>query len=264
MKITPVIFLALALAPIAFFFTYVYLRDKYDREPLKYLIITFVLGISTAAPIIYLGDYIQEYTGLSIETSPFLYAFAVVALMEEGLKYLVLRWYNYPHKEFDEPYDGIMYGVAVSLGFAAIENVLYVFWSEGEEVETAMLRMFTAVPAHAAFGVLMGYFVGRAKFLEKGKRWLERMKGLGAAILVHGAYDFFLFQGSDYLIPFAFVTLILSILLARMAIRIHIVNSPHSPAAIISDSLPDPPVDSPQMSSPPTPPSDVLPPNPDL
>ena len=243
MKITPIIFLALALAPIAFLFTYVYLRDKYDREPLKYLIITFLLGAATSAPIIFLGDKIQEFTGLSIEVAPFLYAFFVVALMEEGLKYLVLRWYNYPHKEFDEPYDGIMYGVAVSLGFAAIENVLYVFWSEGEELETGFLRMFTAVPAHAAFGVLMGYFVGRAKFLEKGNQWMERLKGLGAAILVHGAYDYFLFQGSEYLIPFAFVTLILSILLARMAIRIHVANSPHKTPTNPTDMWPPPNTD---------------------
>ena len=70
-------------------------------------------------------------------------------------------------KEFDEPYDGIMYGVAVSLGFAAIENVLYVYM-DGGGYQTGLLRMFTAVPAHAVFGVMMGYFV-RGKIISEEK-----------------------------------------------------------------------------------------------
>ena len=219
--------LALALAPIAFIFTYVYLRDRYEREPLKYLLITFVLGGFTAVPVILVGQWLADFTGTtSAASSPldlFIYAFVVVALTEEGMKYLVLRWYNYPHREFDEPYDGIMYGVAVSLGFAAVENILYVM-SGG--MGTGVVRMFTAVPAHASFGAMMGFFVGRAKF---GSRYpaLDRMKGLLVAILFHGLYDYFLFLGNTSLTVISFIALLVGIYLGRRAMRLHVADSPH-------------------------------------
>ena len=188
--------LLLALAPVVFLFTYVYLADKYEREPLVYLIITFVLGLVIAYPVILIGDFLRDFTQVSSESTSWIelavYAFFVVALSEEGMKYLVLRWYNFRHDEFDEPYDGIVYGVAVSLGFAAIENVFYVFDSETNGMEVGIMRMFTAVPAHAMFGVMMGYFVGKSKFCEKSgvaAMWM-RTKGLLVAMFYHGLYDF--------------------------------------------------------------------------
>lgn len=228
---TNMLLLALALGPIAFLFTYIYLRDKYEREPLKYLIISFLLGILIAFPVVFFGEQLQAYTGTSGDSNwvdLLIYAFIVVALTEEGFKYLALRLYMYRHEEFDEPYDGIMYGAAVSLGFAAIENVLYVFMASDEAVQTGLLRMFTAVPAHAVFGVVMGYFLGHAKFAtEKKKASLDHLKGLGAAVLLHGLYDYFLFLGVEFLVPFTFVTLLLGIYLARRAMREHALISPH-------------------------------------
>lgn len=221
------ILIALALAPVVFLFTYVYLKDQYEREPLIYLIVSFFLGILTAFPVIYINMKVEQLTGLTLDTHPLIYAFLIVALTEEGMKYLVLRWYNYPHKEFDEPYDGIMYGVAVSLGFAAIENVMYVWYAESGQYELAFARMFTAVPAHAMFGVMMGFFVGKAKFLVKGSRLLERWKGLGVAVFFHGTYDYFLFLGETYLILFSIAALVIGIYLARKAIHMHAESSPH-------------------------------------
>lgn len=223
--------LGIALAPVVFLFTYIYLRDEYEREPLKYLLIAFFLGVLCAVPVVYLGDYVEAFTGLSMMEGEWfqilLYAFVVVALTEELMKYLVLRWYIYPHDEFDEPFDGIMYGTAISLGFAAIENILYVFTSD-DGLGTGLLRMFSAVPAHAMFGVLMGYFVGKAKFMAAGgNAFLERMKGLGVAILFHGLYDFFLFLNESFLTLFAFLALISGIFLSNRAMKIHIAISPH-------------------------------------
>jgi RsiW-degrading membrane proteinase PrsW (M82 family) len=83
-----------------------------------------------------------------------------VALSEELSKFLVVRYFCYPQKRFDEPLDGIVYSVMVSMGFATIENVNYVF-THG--YSTAFVRMFLSVPAHATFGVVMGYFIGKAK-----------------------------------------------------------------------------------------------------
>lgn len=223
--------LAIALAPILFFLTYIYLKDEYEREPLKYLVITFLLGVACAYPVIILGEFLANLFQASIHGTPTtiaIYAFFVVAFSEEWVKYLVMRWYNYPHKEFDEPYDGIMYGSAVALGFAAIENILYIFNPEVNGFETGLVRMFTAVPAHATFGVIMGYFMGRAKFRVGNQHpFLERMKGLLAAILLHGLYDYFLFLGNGLLALFSFASLVVGIILAQRAMKMHADISPH-------------------------------------
>jgi RsiW-degrading membrane proteinase PrsW (M82 family) len=132
-----------------------------------------------------------------------------------------VRYYAQPKNAFNESFDGVVYAVMVSMGFAVTENIFYVF--EGG-METAIARAFTAVPAHSTFGILMGYFMGKAKF-SKNKTALNFV-GLLLAVIFHGAYDFFLF------IPFvpgiwigAFVSLIVGVFLSRKAIRIHQKNS---------------------------------------
>jgi RsiW-degrading membrane proteinase PrsW (M82 family) len=224
--------LALALAPVVFLMTYLYVKDEYDREPLLHLFIAFGLGILCSIPVIYVGGALRTLLGVNSDSDPFAlitYAFVVVALTEEGMKYLVLRWHAYRLDDFDEPYDGIMYGATVSLGFAAIENVLYVF-QLGESV--AFQRMFTAVPAHAVFGILMGYYFGRARFIAKGSAQVERLKGLGLAVLFHGLYDYFLFLNWGYLVLLAFVVLFIGLKLSRRAIRQHKELSPHKPVEL--------------------------------
>lgn len=223
----------LALAPIIFIFTYVYLSDKYEREPLIYLVITFFLGVLIAYPVLKIEEFLVAESGISpahdSNLELFIYAFFIIALTEEGMKFLVLRFYNYPHKEFDEPYDGIMYGVAVSLGFAAIENIMYLDRAaDGDGIQIGILRMFTAVPSHAMFGVLMGFFVGKAKFLKEGQGAFRTcMFGLFSAVFFHGVYDFLLYQKSEFLTLFAFVALAVGIILAKVAMHTHVEDSPH-------------------------------------
>ncbi|HHG84780.1 MAG TPA: PrsW family intramembrane metalloprotease, partial [Bacteroidetes bacterium] len=181
--------LALGLAPVIFIFTIVYVQDKHDREPLGMLIITFVLGIAIAIPAVFLEVNLSKILTLSNNPNfagSLIKAMVVVAASEEGLKFLVLRGFAYRSRHFDEPYDGIMYAVAVSMGFAAIENVLYI--SE-YDFETGIFRAFTAVPGHAMMAIVMGYFVGLAKFgSTPGTRARNLLTGLGAAILIHGLY----------------------------------------------------------------------------
>lgn len=222
----------LALAPIVFIITYFYLRDKYDREPLRNLIITFFLGIAISAPVLWISDNLSELTHTSTQ-SPFpqllLYALFVVATTEESMKYLVLRLFCYNQKEFDEPYDGIMYGVATAMGFAAIENVIYVM-NGGEKtgLEIGLLRMFTAVPAHAVFGAVMGYFVGKAKFISQQKdATITHIIGLLFAICLHGIYDFFIFYDAETLGIISLVLLVVGIVYTYKAIKIQVANSPH-------------------------------------
>jgi RsiW-degrading membrane proteinase PrsW (M82 family) len=151
----------------------------------------------------------------------FIRAFFIVGLIEEFSKYIIVRYYAQTKRQYNEPFDGIVYAVTVSMGFAATENIFYVL--EGG-FQVALIRAFTAVPAHATFGILMGYFMGIAKFSNNRIKW--NLIGLLLAIVFHGAYDFFLFI--DFVPGIwlgAFVSLLIGILLSRKAIKIHQNNS---------------------------------------
>jgi len=218
-----------AIAPIVIIVLYIYLKDKYEKEPIRLLFYNFMLGavisiiITTMIYVIFeiilpLPDHYSIFQQL-------VKAFIVVGLVEEFSKYIIVRYYAQPHKEFDEPFDGIVYAVMVSLGFAATENIAYVVQG-GYEV--ALLRAFTAVPAHATFGIMMGYYMGKAKFSIR-RRQLNLL-GLFLATLFHGAYDFFLFV--DFIPGVwigAFVSLIIGIILSKKAIKRHQQQSHFNP-----------------------------------
>jgi len=218
------VLLALALAPALAIMIYIYIKDKYEREPISLLLKNFGLG-ATASIIMTLiiGTLLQfifpTADPLSI-AQQFFKAFVVVALVEEFSKYVIVRYYAQRNKEFDEPFDGIVYAVMVSMGFAALENVLYVFQFG---MGNGIVRAFTAVPAHATFGILMGYYMGKAKFAATKKEKIRlNLTGLLAATVFHGAYDFFLFINFIPGISLgAFASLIIGILLSRKAIKKH-------------------------------------------
>jgi hypothetical protein len=112
-------------------------------------------------------------------------AFVVAAIPEELLKLMVVALYCARRVSFDEPMDGVVYGATAALGFAALENVLYV---AGGGLTAALVRSVTAVPMHAMMGAVLGYYVARARF--GGGRRIEIWKGWGIAVLMHGLYDF--------------------------------------------------------------------------
>lgn len=220
--------LAIALAPIVVIFTMVFLLDRYEREPIKYLIWCFVFGVLIAIPVVILETVFIDYLAISPERFPLigtaLIAGIGVALPEEGFKFLVLRLYAYPKKAFNEPFDGIMYAVAISMGFAAIENVLY---TAEYGLGTGVLRMFTAVPAHGAFAHLMGYFAGMGKFHPQ-RSWRAGTLALGLflAVLAHGLYDFFLMYDNAAWGLISLLVLAVALLLSFFAIRQHQRSSP--------------------------------------
>jgi protease PrsW len=112
--------------------------------------------------------------------------------------------------------------VMISMGFATLENILYVIFRDGGS-SVAFMRMFTAVPAHAAFAVMMGYFVGLSRFATtKRKSVLYFLLALLLPMTTHGLYDFFIFQKvSHYLVIVTFATLILSLLMGFRLISRH-------------------------------------------
>ena len=221
--------LALALAPCAAIGLYIYFKDKYEREPISLVAMSFFLGVASTVVTLVLSWPIGRMLPIDEKdlSAQAIHAFLLVALIEEFSKFIFIRWVLYPNKNFNEPYDGIVYAVSVGLGFAGLENVLYVMGS-ANGIATGLLRMFTAVPAHATFAVLMGYFMGIAKF-EKGKAhyvWY----GLGAATIFHGAYDYFWFI--SYLPGLwtgAIASLAIGVFLSRKAIRMHQLASPFNP-----------------------------------
>jgi protease PrsW len=216
--------LALAIAPSLAIAIYIYWKDKFDKEPLHVLAISFFLGCISVIPAIYMEKFGMNTFGLSSRgslTTIFFFSL-LIGFSEEWCKYIFLIRYSYRHKGFNEPYDGITYAVMVSMGFATVENIMYVYKFGAT---TAWLRMFTAVPAHATFGIIMGYFVGLAKF--NGNSFAYKMAGLWMAIAFHTAYDYFLFSNKSVLIATgAALSLIIGIVLSYFAIRLHNHHSP--------------------------------------
>ncbi len=218
-----------SIAPALLIILYIYYSDKYDKEPRHLLFIFFFLGAIGSVLIASVSHLFvsQHYPELEepIVWVQFCKAFFVVALVEEFSKYIFVRYFAQNHKEFDEPYDGIMYAVMVSMGFAVTENLAYAFQGG---IEIALYRAFTAVPAHATFGIIMGYYMGKAKFSRHRVKY--NLIGLALATFFHGIYDFFLFINYIPGISIgAFMSLAVGILLSQKAIRIHQQNSHFRP-----------------------------------
>ncbi|HXB09871.1 MAG TPA: PrsW family glutamic-type intramembrane protease [Puia sp.] len=221
---------ALAIAPGIAVCLFIYSLNKYGRGSMRYLVISFILGMLATVPALFaqliFEDVRTEPSQHSIAAYIF-YAFVVVALSEEGSKFFVLRLYAYPQQFFREPFDGVIYAVMIGMGFATVENIEYV---HKFGLATGVSRFFLAIPAHAAFAVLMGYPVGRAKFARR-RSVLLLLKGLLVAVLFHGSFDFFLFiqqkkEATTYLstgvLSFgAFATFYIAVRLAMRALRMH-------------------------------------------
>ena len=188
------IYIIAAVAPAALLMYFVYKKDKVEKEPMN-LLWRLVLGGCAAAVL----SGILETFGMGIldtfvnPESPIytvLLAFLVVAVIEEGTKYFFLKRRSWNHPAFDYTFDGIVYAVFVSLGFAALENIGYVF---GYGLEVAPMRALLAIPGHMGFAVFMGFFYGRAKLWERrgypAQAASDRLLGYLIAVFMHGFYD---------------------------------------------------------------------------
>ena len=196
--------LASSVLPVAALCLWLYFRDRL-REPPRVVLVTFILGALTVIPVLVLETLMVKLgtaaglahaDGMTSVLHAGFMAFAVAALVEELLKFCVLWFYSARHDAFDEPMDGIVYGMAASLGFACIENVMYVaapaLLSDrtfAASMGVAVMRAFTSIPGHAAFGVIMGACIGIGRFSpERRGRWI--LLGLAGAIGAHGLYNF--------------------------------------------------------------------------
>lgn len=189
--------LAAAVAPSAALLYYFYARDKYEKEPRRLLIKAFLLGGGLVIPVLFveMALNIFDMADHSLLTAGYT-AFVVAGLVEESFKFLFFFLYIWKDREFDEMYDGIVYAVFISLGFATVENLAYVL-SSG--FNTALIRSLTAVPAHALFAVVMGYYLGIAKFAKPQYRRKYIWLGFITPVILHGIYDFILFSKKFYM-----------------------------------------------------------------
>ena len=180
-----ILLLALSILPVILLMVFIYRQDKYEKEPLGLLARAFIGGM-IAIPIDLL--VVSQINSIVFSESVFYSAFIEAGFCEELCKFVILFFTIWWNKNFNEYMDGIVYATFVSLGFACVENILYVF--EGG-VGTGIVRALLSVPGHFLFGVIMGYFFSLAKFNEKGRLGYLFMS-LFTAAAAHGLFDWLL------------------------------------------------------------------------
>lgn len=185
--------IALAVLPALILIFYTYQQDKLQREPVKNLVKAFFYGCGSvfaslliSVPFMNMGLFQAEIQSYS---DAFRTAFFGAAIPEESAKLLLLWLFLRKCRDFDERMDGIVYAVCIGMGFAAFENIEYLFASGSDWITTGIGRSVTAIPGHFGFAVLMGYYYSLNHF--------DRYRSPGAAwkmwlypVLAHGLYDF--------------------------------------------------------------------------
>lgn len=205
-----------ATIPPLLILLFIYRNDLYEPEPHKLLLKTFFIGFIITIPMV-----IIELITVDIFKNILMYSIFGIALVEEGIKYLTLIYYNYPKKDFNEPYDGIIYSVVLTMGFALVENIIYVVgYDSGGDV--ALLRMISSIPLHATCGIVMGYFLGKSKIENKNKKQNMSL-AIIIPIIIHGFYNYFIFIE---IFAFSLIIVILGVVYSLKAIKIHQKNSP--------------------------------------
>ena len=187
------ILLLVTIIPSLIILAYFIYSDKF-REPVKAILIVLLLGVLIAIPAGYLNNFvIKNFSNYDTVNNALLVGFFAGGLVEELLKFSILYFYVSKMQDFDEPMDGIVYGVTASLGFATLENFEYVYLAANSldftSMEIAIGRALTAIPMHGLNGCVMGFYFGMMHFTGNKKY-------LGYAVILpiifHGSYNFLL------------------------------------------------------------------------
>jgi len=244
--------IALSLAPVLVILLYIYSRDKYEKEPIGILLRALLAGIIIVLPTVLIESWLSnmaiavfptslrevglsevEFVGNNEQLMAYnaYNSFLVAGLTEELLKYLAFILLIWRNKNFNELFDGIIYASYISLGFAAVENLFYVFEMG---TGTGILRAFTAVPGHALFGVAMGYYFGIAKFNPKATK-LYLALAFVVPFVLHGIYDFILLSGNTLLLLLFIPFIVFLWILGFYKMRKHAQNSIFNPENSINN-----------------------------
>ncbi len=184
------VLLFLSVLPAALLIIFIYRQDKYQKEPFKSLFKAFFGGMLSVVFTIVTVRIIDYTIGLIpyLNQTVFYDSFITAGIPEELCKFLVFMIFIWNDKNFDEYFDGIVYASFISLGFATVENIMYVMPGG---IGTGIVRALISVPAHFLFGVILGYFLSLAKF-NSGKKGRYIIIGLLIAMAAHGLFDWLL------------------------------------------------------------------------
>lgn len=223
----------LAIIPTIILGTFIYKNDRIEKEPTSLLTILGVAGIGSAILTLIISSILgtlfpffgSEYYTSFDPASLALYVFVGIALIEEVSKWIFIYLIVWKHKEFNHVYDAIVYAVFVSLGFATLENILYVFGNETilSAIFTAVVRMIFSVPGHAFFGVIMGYYLGLAKLTafngikEKSTKYL--LLSIIVPTICHFLFDYLLMLNQQYSFLFFIVFVIIMFTIAISKVK---------------------------------------------
>lgn len=237
--------LSLAVIPSIILLVYIYKKDKIEKESAGILSKCFIRGLVIILPVVIIENLLGFFFDEIFIEGSVAYAivdgFIVAALTEELFKYVALKHKTWKSKEFNCTFDGIVYSVFVSLGFATFENVVYVF--DGG-ISTAITRMFTAVPGHAYDAVIMGYFYSKAKMADaegnKKQVAANKRKAVIIPMLLHGIYDCLIsfdeeIVGEDVML--LGIMLWLLVIIFEFTLSLHVVNKASKNDTRIFDSI---------------------------
>lgn len=189
--------LFLALLPVSCFMIWIYYKDRYEKEPPKTLLKYFLLGILVSILSIFIELYLNKLDIFYGLLSSIYIAFFVTAFTEEGLKSIILIPILLREKNFNEKLDGIIYSIFLSLGFATIENIIYLMKEKSElTFSLGITRGLISIPSHIMFAITMGYYISKYKFTKddyKKNKYLYFTVII--PILLHGVFDFILMIG---------------------------------------------------------------------
>lgn len=224
------IFIA-SLFPPLFLLWKVYQYDRIEKEPVGLLLTIFIYGMISTLPagiLETIGQAVLSYVPLERFLPPFavqrgfnvLFYFLIVGGSEELVKYYAMKLPTWRNPDFNYVFDGVVYGVASAIGFAALENLLYVMDSG---LLTAGVRAWTAIPLHCITGIFMGHFYGIAKAADLWNDIRVRSRMLRRSVLIpmliHGAYDFIATDESEILTMAFLLYIILLDIVALRALR---------------------------------------------
>lgn len=223
--------LAASLIPPLYLLWKVYQLDRIEKEPTGLLFTIFLFGMLSTLPagiLETIGQLVVTQIPLHEFLPPYavkrgfnvLFYFVVVGGSEELVKYYAMKIPTWRNPEFNYVFDGVVYGVASAIGFAALENVMYVL---DTGIATAGVRAWTAIPLHCITGIFMGHFYGIAKSADLWNDIHVRNKMLRRSVLlpmlIHGAYDFIATDESEILVTLFFVYIIVLDIVALRALR---------------------------------------------
>lgn len=167
---------------------FIYLKDKVQPEPVGKLIQALLYGVLSCFVVLAAVFMFPDFDEQSV-IGAILNAFVMAAIPEECAKFLMFWLLVHNMKEFDEPFDGIVYSACVGLGFAGFENIMYLFDNVEDVLSVGIMRGCFSVPGHFFFAVAMGYYYSQAHFGSRSMRSRNLKLALFVPIMLHGIFD---------------------------------------------------------------------------